>query len=382
MILEFVRRLLFPWMRTKDSSPGLPAGALAQAGFSLIELLVATLIASILMTLLFAAFYQINRFVPVVDSRTEIMEKAALVNAQLEKDFAGIIVPNEFYDRQPKQKETLRQAQGDQDKEAKQKDDAAKKKAEADKDNQPKADEKKKRPLEKIFYSVNKNGMLDKLSFLTTSSLQVYWGPKSGSAKPRIVRVLYALKENKVTKDGKKSYSLIRKESPKLEFDEIEKSTEYVLADNVKSLTMDYTAVLIEPEKKPSANQAQKPAPAPAKPEIEIKQLAEWKEKNQESETAQGEKKDKNEKQMPLVPQVISMDISFWDAAKKRSFPFVFTYKVPGEFALRKVTEDLTEKMLGSLKEMFGQIAPPPSNKPPQFAQRQQSPFTYGQKRR
>lgn len=339
-------------------------------GFSLIELLVASLIASILGTLLFTAFYQINRFVPVIDNRTTIIEKAALLNAQLEKDFAGIIVPNEFYDRQPKTKEkapveTDAKKADTQKKEADQKN---KKQEETEE-----KDQKKKKPLEKIFYSVNKGGMLDQLSFLTTSSLQVYWGPKAGSAKPRIVRVLYKLKENPTTKDGKKSYSLTRKESPKLEFDEIEKALEYVLVDNIKSLTMDYTAVLIEPEKKPATNRGQKPA---QKPEIEIKQLSEWKEKTQKEET----EKDQNQKQMPLVPQVISLDLSIWDKTKKRGTSFVFTYKVPGEFALKKSTEDLTGKMLGTLKEMFGQIVPP--NKPTQMAQRQQSPFTFGQRRR
>lgn len=345
-----------------------------KSGFSLIELLVATMIASILGTLLFSAFYQINRFVPVIDNRTTIIEKAALMNAQLEKDFAGIIVPNEFYDRQPKSKTTPEA----EEKEAKQKDSEAKKK-QADQKNKKQeevdAEQKKKKPLEKIFYSINKSGMLDQLSFITTSSLQVYWGPKSGTAKPRMVRVLYKLKENPATKDGKKSYSLIRKESPKLEFYEIEKSLEYVLVDGIKSLKMDYTAVLIEPAKKPEAPQppGQKPAQT-QKPEIEIKQLNEWQEK------AEKEESEKNQKQMPLVPQVISLDLSLWDNAKKRSTPFVFTYKVPGEFALKKTAEDLTGKMLGTLKEMFGQIVPP--NKPTQVAQRQQSPFTFGQRRR
>lgn len=379
MTSQLAFRLIFSWFKTKNSSQGLHAEAFysvlwasrsrfAKAGFSLIELLVATMIASILGTLLFSAFYQINKFVPAIDSRTSIIEKAALINAQLEKDFAGIIVPSEFYDRQPKEKPQAADSK---------KDDATKKESEAKKKQEESdSDQKTKKLLEKIFYSVNKSGMLDKLSFITTSSLQVYWGPKSGSAKPRMVRVMYSLKENPESKDGKKSYSLIRKESPKLEFEEIEKSLEYVLADNIKSLAMDYTAVMIEPEKKQTANQAQKPAQV-AKPELEIKQLDEWQEKIQQDEA-----KDQNQKQMPLTPQVISMDISLWDAAKKRSFPFVFTYKVPGEFALKKGTEDYAEKMLGTLKEIFGHVSPQSQNKPTQMAQRQQSPFTFGQRRR
>src|SRR5207253_3690966 len=138
-------------------------------------------------------------------------------------------------------------------------------------------------------------------------------------------------------------------------------------------ITIDYTAVIVEPEKKTAPNQGQKPA---QKTEIEIKQLSEWKEKAQKEET----EKNQNQKQMPFVPQVISLDLSMWDKTKKRGTSFVFTYKVPGEFALKKTTEDLTGKMLGTLKEMFGQIVPP--NKPTQVAQRQQSPFTFGQRRR
>lgn len=354
-----------------------------RSGFSLIELLVATFIASILGGLLFSAFYQINRFVPAVDNKTSIIEKAALINAQLEKDFAGIIVPNEFYDRQP----TLRQAQGDREKKTTESD-AKKNEQQAQGQEAAEAEKKQKKPLEKVFYSVNKNGMLDTLSFLTTSSLQVYWGQKSGSAKPRIVRVMYTLKENPATKDGKKSYSLIRKESPKLEFEDIQKSTEYVLADTIKSLTADFTAVLIAPEKKPTPNQAQKEAQPTQKPEIEVKQVSEWQDKAQKAlrqasdyAEATSDKQDEGEKQMPLTPQVISLDISLWDANKKRAVPFVFTYKVPAEFTLRRQTEDMTEKMLGTLKEMFGQIVPPSTAKPTQLAQRQ-SPFTYGQRRR
>lgn len=342
---------------------------MSKSGFSLVELLVATMIASILGTLLFSAFYQINRFVFAIDNRTSIIEKAALVNSQLEKDFAGIIVPNEFYDRQPKSKERPSSDAGAKKNDVQKKEDEARKKQE-----EADAEQKKKKPLEKIFYSINKNGMLDALSFLTTSSLQVYWGPKSGTAKPRIVRVLYLLKENPIGKDGKKNFSLMRKESPKLEYEDVQNSLEYLLADNIKSLTMDYTAVLIEPEKKLAANQ--NPGQNTAKPEIEIKQVSEW-----QQGKPQNEEVDKNQKQMPLVPQVISMDISFWDENKRRSFPFVFTYKVLGEFTLKKSVDDIAGKMLGTLKEMFGHITPA-QNKPMQVAHQPQSPFTFGQGRR
>ena len=70
-------------------------------GFTLIELLIATFIASILGALLFAALFQMNRFVPRIDQYAEIYEKAALVNAQLERDLSGVTASNEYYYRLP-----------------------------------------------------------------------------------------------------------------------------------------------------------------------------------------------------------------------------------------------------------------------------------------
>ena len=43
-----------------------------------------------------------NRYVPVIDNLTGIYEKAAIVNAQLERDISGVTAPNEFYARQKK----------------------------------------------------------------------------------------------------------------------------------------------------------------------------------------------------------------------------------------------------------------------------------------
>lgn len=328
------------------------------AGFTLIELLVATMVASILGALLFAAFYQINRQVPIIDTRTGLIEKAALVNAQLEKDLTGVVAPPEFYARQPKPKE--KPGSANEEKDAQKKNEEVQKKS---------AETDKKKPLEKLFYSTNKNGMLDQLSFITTSALQVYWGDTSGSPKPRMVRVTYVLKENPTkSKDEKKSYALIRKESSHLEFDEVGKaSQEYVIADGIKSLTVDYTALLQEPEKK-------EPAQKSTKKEKEIEQTDEWGKKQKEA--AGQDEKNKNEKKLPLVPQIASFDISFWDAQKKRSMPFVFTISIPSTLAVQKASQDYTGKMLGSLKELFGQSMP--QQKPTQMAQNSQSPFTFG----
>ena len=324
-------------------------------GFTLLELLIATMIASILGMLLFAAFFQINRFVPVIDARTQIIEKAALVNDQLEKDLAGVIAPPEFYARQPREKQDQKKPEQKEEPEGK--------------------DEKKKKPLEKLFYGVNKGGMLDQLTFITTSSLQVYWGPKSGSAKPRMVRVLYTLKEepNK-TKDGKKSYSLVRTESPRLDFDAIrENSSEYVLATGIKSLTVDYTAIMIEPERKGAPGQKTEEKKEEKK-EPEVVQVDEWGRAKKE------EPQKKDEKQLPLVPAIAAFEINFWDQAKKRSMAFPFTIAIPANLPLKKANEQIAERMLGTLKDLFGQSVQQNSQKqqpPTQLAQRTQPRFNF-----
>jgi prepilin-type N-terminal cleavage/methylation domain-containing protein len=71
-----------------------------KSGFTLVELLIATLIAGLLGSLLISAVYQVNRAVPIIDTRSDVYEKAAIVNAQLERDLSGVIAPNEYYVRQ------------------------------------------------------------------------------------------------------------------------------------------------------------------------------------------------------------------------------------------------------------------------------------------
>lgn len=353
-----------------------------KSGFSLIELLIATFIASILGTLLFFALYQVNRSVPIVDNTTAIYEKAALINAQFGRDLSGVAAPNEFYYRQP---EPSAAAKAKADREKK-KSEEAKKKSESEKKEsaevkEAEAEKKPKKPLEKIFYSTNKDGALNQLSFLTTNPLQVYWTDKTGSAKPRIARVLYTLKEEKGTP---KSYSLTRKESPNLEFDQITKTgkegpQEYTLAEGIKSLTAEYTYYV--PEKKPSLRQeasagrekggepaegagAAKKATqteAPKEPKKkEIKKSNQWIPQETLREP-QGERTEEEGVQLPLAPQLVELKLVLWDNQKKRSVPFIFKIRIPSDIPEKREAEDITQRLLGTLREFFTQSFPQPA---------------------
>lgn len=319
-------------------------------GFTLIELLVATFIASILGALLFSALYQVNKAVPRVDSVTGIYEKAALLNAQLERDLSGVTAPAEFYYRQPEpEKKKNKPAQPNQP-------DGEKKVPSVQEKETP--EKKPKKPLEKIFIGTNKAGSFDQLSFITANPLQGYWDAKTGSARPRIARVQYILKEEK---EAPKSYSLIRKESPNLEFDALQKTgndgaREYTIADGIKTISAEYTYYV--PEKKAQEAQSGQPTPA-TKAESkepkkrEIKKATEWIRK--EATTGQTQDQD----QLPLVPQLIEFKVDLWDSLKKRSTPFSFKIYIRSDIPETRQEGDVTQKLLGTLRDFFTQSTQP-----------------------
>lgn len=349
-------------------------------GFTLIELLIATFIASILGALLFSALYQVNRFVPVVDNTTAIYEKASLINAQLERDFSGTTAPNEFYYRQPEPEKKKKQETEKKQDEEKKKTEEAKKKEAGEAESEEKSEKKPKKPLEKIFYSTNKEGNLEQVSFITTNPMQVYWTAKTGSAKPRIARVQYVLKEEKGTP---KSYSLIRKESGNLEFEPITKAQEQVLAEGIKSLTVEYTYYVPESPEKPKESKqeeaAKKESAAKAKEpkKRETKKTVEWIPQERTLREPQGERGREEPSQLPLTPQIVELKISLWDAQKKRSTPFTFKIRIPADIPEKRESEDVTQKLLGTLREFFTQSFTPPA--PTRITQRNQFNLPRGQ---
>lgn len=320
-----------------------------KSGFTLIELLIATVLASIVATILFSALYQVNRFVPLIDNMTGIVEKAALLNAQLERDLSGVTVPLEFYARQPKKDEQKKNP------EAVKKEEAQKKEKEAQ-DKTKKEEEKPKPPLEKVFYGVNKDGMLHQLSFITTNPLQVYWSDKSGGARPRMARVLYTLKpEPSKQKNAKKSYVLVRQESANLEFDALasgQSAKEMVVIDGIKSCTVEYTSIITDDtqsaeqeEGEKETGQKESGAQNPQAKKRSVKKNPDWLGKKEESEEKQ---------KLPLVPSMVEFTVALWDAKKVRSRTYPFKIKIRAE--IPQVRKEASERMMELLREKSGLI--------------------------
>lgn len=347
-------------------------------GFTLVEILLASAIATVLSGLLFVVVSQLSSSIPVIDRRADTYEKASIVNAQLERDLSGVSAPNEFYARQklgakdkPQEQSSSEQKKGEEQKKSAE-DKKAKETAESSS-----TDEAAKKPLEKIFYSTNKDGMFEQVSFITTNPLQIYWGGKAGSAKPRVARVLYKLQEEKnPRKNAKKSYRLVRQESPMLDWDQFKSNEaikEYTLASNIRSMQVEYSAVLLPQEKGKEEKPAETDkAKGPAKKEIEKKK--DWSGKVEDDT-----QKDKP-KRLPLAPQLAQIDIVFWDEKQQRSTPFSFTIRIPSELE-EKRTEG--PALLEKLKTLVGQTtsATQQPQKPSMFAQQQKPTFNFSSPR-
>ncbi len=242
-------------------------------GFTIIELLIAFTIASLLTGALLTSFFQSNRLVNSLDDYMDIYATVLLVDQQLCKDLAGAFIPRQAI-APPKQKKQ-EPAQG-QAKEASQK-------------------EAKKKPLLKDpFVARNKDGQLSMLSFITNNPMRVYVDPEKNEPKPLIVRVVYTL-------DGQ---TLYRQEDTELDLQPYtskdSKIERYALAENVKNIEATFVAT---EQGEPKEG---------AQPEPEQKTFDDWQVGSDEKDLRSKVK----------LPDVVEIELELWDARKKRSRSF------------------------------------------------------------
>jgi len=240
-------------------------------GFVLIELLIATLITSMISLLLLTALQQINKFQAVIDDTIAIYTRAAIFHHQLEKDIMGAFIPIQAYKQQ----------------------------------HPPNNKKEEKPPLDQVFYSSNQDKKLGTLTFITTNPLAVYWGVKTGSARPRVARIVYKLRPDDKNKE---SFTLFRQEGNELAFSHYKKDNPkapraYQLIDGIKDLSVTYTIV----EKQKEADKKQ--------PTYKTVTTWNWPQKDSQ---------DKKEKE-PL-PQFITINLVLWDNNYKRDISFTFTF--------------------------------------------------------
>ena len=273
-------------------------------GFTIIELLIAFAIGSLLSGILFQTFFQSNRFVQTIDATIATNTSAMVVLNQLEKDIAGIYAPIVF----PEEK-TEKVKKTDTQKETKEPDAKNKKQTET-KEKKP-----KKKPLTKIFYATEQNDTLGMLSFITTNSLSSYVNKEAaGRIRPKLVRVLYKLEQEPDTHADKSvaTYRLMRKESAELDFERSQKDTTtpfYELATNIQEFSAEYITLQEDKEGNISEESA-----------------TSWdiKEKDNAKENKDDKKPDKKK-----VPDFITLTLSF--ANKHDTTVFESTFAITSQ---------------------------------------------------
>lgn len=272
----------------------------------LIELLIATLITSMISILLLTALQQSTKFQAVIDNNIDVHTRAIICYQQLEKDIMGAFSPTQD-NRQNKQKNL---------------------------------------PLEHIFYSTNQNKRFNTLTFVTTNSLAVYWGEKTGKANPRVARVVYQLQPEHERKD---SFVLFRQEGTNLSFSHYKKDNPkapraYQLINGIKNLSVTYT--ILEDQKDHSK-----------KPIYKTVNTWDWPLKEK-----------RNNKKEPILPNFITVNLILWDNDYKSDSSFTFTFILLAE-----------EKSVESQQKTFNQL-PAPNTRSLQNQVRQSSTLQIGYK--
>lgn len=268
------------------------------SGFSIIELMIALVISSMLTLLLYQSFSQSQRSARNNNSVLDVVTVMPIAYNQLEKDFSTIFVPARVF------KDLAQQAQ--------------KKNNTSGAAGQPVAespDKKPKEPFKEIFVCTLKEKNLELLSFISTHSLALY-----NTVLPHAVRVVYRLVPLANRPD---LFSLVRQETTKIDmplakFKE-EKIREYDLMRGVKEIKVE----LLVPEKpaeEPQESDKEKKVTksSPPKQPKKYKSLTAW-----QGDSSEGEKPEY------LIPAYINVAGIFVDLATDREYPFEWKFAVP-----------------------------------------------------
>lgn len=256
-------------------------------GISLLELIIALLISSLLLNALYVSFIQTIRSISVADDYSMLDTTAAIFYNQLQKDLEGIFILDQAdakitpIDSQEKKEKSDKATQEKQEKEK-----AATTKQE-------------KKPEEKPFASTNKDKHLEQLTFISNNPLRIYEYAANTQIKPKAVRVTYKLEQEKNTK----RFVLFRQEEmlgTKKDEKKKEQAEGYVITSHIKTLECEYTQVVLDKDGIP----------------VE-KVIKEW-------------KPDVIAKEQALtLPKLIKISVTFVDnEERERSYIFYFTIPI------------------------------------------------------
>lgn len=287
-----------------------------KAGFTLIEVLIATAISSILAASLFYAYSQTDRSVAYLTDYVDIFSAAILVDQQLSKDVAGAFIPVQAIPpkKKPKQKQQPGQTQEQPEKEEQQ---------------------QKKPTLKDPFVAKNQGQNMSMLSFITNNPMRIFWGKKTGEPKPSIARVVYTLEEDKNAPKDRPRFTLYRQEGPDLNLSSYTKKESgferYQIADNIKACSLEFI-VRIEPEDDKETGKGGS---------TEFKTFNDWQLGTDEKDLRTKTK----------IPNEVKMKLSLWDSKHQQDRSFVFAVPIVAGFQELPEPEPLQPERKGTPKK-------------------------------
>ena len=264
-------------------------------GFTLIEVIIATALASVLSVLLLRMVTQLNTTRRRLDDRTGVYTRMNVVNQQLVRDLMGVFW---FTELEPSK---------EQEPGAPQPEEGAK---QATKKEQPKP-----RFPTKLFFAKNKDKLLSELLFISTNPAQSYWGPKAGGPRPRAARIRYQLVPEK---DKPQSYQLLREEfdvsrSGDYSVTSGSGARQYEIARGIKSLVIRYGWIEYDTTEVGDSRGKQRFRV------LQYHREPEW----ESPERTPDPQKDKYNPR-PVVPDFFEVALTLWDADQRREYPFTF----------------------------------------------------------
>lgn len=265
-------------------------------GMTLIEVIVALSVSSMLALMLYQTFSQSQRAGLMIDAQLDYEVAMPIMYNQLDKDISSLFVPEQVFS------------------ELMQKD-----------------KEKQKNRFKNIFVCSLKDKNVESLSFLSTHSLSLF-----NTIVPRSVRVLYRL-----APAANGLFTLMRQESTKLDLSlakfKEDKIPEYELMRGLKEFSLE----LIVPEKTSDKGEAKKSE------EKKYKSLHAW--QPDEAETAE-------KKPEALIPEFVIVKGRVMHELSGREYAFEWWFKVP---VFANVAERV-EAIKNPKKTAQQQAVPPP----------------------
>jgi len=238
-------------------------------GFTLLELVLATAIASFISVMLIAMWQQMGGIQRRVEWYADVYSRAAIMMNQFERDISGSFVPMTLHpSKQTKNGNDARIEKSDK----------------------------------KLFWGDHK---LELLTCITNNPMRTYWSAKTGKPQQRIARIVYRLVPDK-KHEG--SFVLLRQESPELDVKQFTRSDSkiraYQVIDGIKSIHVTYTALIKKDENKDTKTDSS------GERVYVPKEVKVW------------QKNVLEDKRIPVIPQYITLKITLWGPHYDREYTF------------------------------------------------------------